>query len=431
MENKKNEIFIDKAKKIHGEKYNYDKVDYINNQTPVLIGYNDIYYEVKPQIHLKGCRLENIKKKYDLENFIKESNQIHNNKYDYSNIKNFESLKRKDTIICPKHGEFEQSLYEHITGHGCNRCGKESMSKKRSLSHDDIIQKIKDKHNDKYKYVDSMDLNLDKELTIICEKHGEFKQKVKYHIQHGCKKCGYENSPNMGLEKFIEKSNIVHENFYDYSKFTYKNSSTKSTIICPEHGEFEQTPNVHLRGSGCLKCGYEKNGVRLELNDFFDKCKEVHNNKYRYDETVYTTTRDIIKIFCPKHGEFTQTASSHLYGKCGCSRCKESKGENKIRIFLKRNNIIFEQEKTFDNCFHKSKLIFDFYIPENNLCIEFDGIQHFKPMSFFGGKEGYEDTIKRDGIKNKFCLENNIDLIRISYKEIRKIEEILKLKFNV
>ena len=222
----------------------------------------------------------------------------------------------------------------------------------------------------------------------------------------------------------LVKSNL-HNKFYDYSKFSYVKSNIPSIIICPKHGEFKQTPNTHLSGSGCMECGYEKNGVRLNSEDFFNKCKEIHNNKYKYDENSYTTTMDNITIFCEKHGRFDQRASAHLYAGCGCPRCRESVGESKIRAHLENNNINFEQEKSFDNCFYKGKLLFDFYLPDYNLCVEFDGIQHFKPMEFFGGVDGYTDITKRDSIKNKFCEDNNIKLLRISYKDIKKINKIL------
>lgn len=429
MKNNKTVEFILKSEKIHGKKYDYSRVEYINNSTPVLIGYNGDFHLITPQNHLKGSKLESRKRKYNLEELIIELNNIHNNKYDYSKL-NLNRLKDKSIIICPKHGEFKQAVVEHLNGHGCTKCGKESMSEKTRLTSEEITNRIYKKHSDKYKYLNLENVNSKTKLRIICPIHGEFEQKALYHMEYGCTKCGYSSFKNMGIENFINRSKEIHNNFYDYSKFIYTISSESSIIICPKHGEFKQTPNAHLRGSGCIKCGYEKNGIRLDTKYFFEQCREKHNNRYIYDENSFENTRNFITIYCPKHGEFKQKASSHLYSGCGCPSCSESSGETKIRLFLERNNIFFEQQKSFDGCLYKQKLLFDFYLPNKNLCIEFDGIQHFKPIEFFGGEESLNENKIKDDIKTKYCLENNIELIRISYKDKNNIEKILNNLLN-
>lgn len=121
---------------------------------------------------------------------------------------------------------------------------------------------------------------------------------------------------------------------------------------------------------------------------------------------------------------------SNLKQGIGCPICSESKGERVIRSYLEKNNIEFSQEHRFDNCKYKRSLPFDFFIPEYNLCIEFDGIQHFEENHYFGGKSALKSTQTRDRIKNKFCEENNIDLLRIPYYELDNIDKILDKKFN-
>jgi hypothetical protein len=110
-------------------------------------------------------------------------------------------------------------------------------------------------------------------------------------------------------------------------------------------------------------------------------------------------------------------------------KLKLSLGEERIRKFLIRANIEFEEQKKFDNCININLLPFDFYITEFNTCIEYDGIHHFKPVKYFGGLERFKYTKKNDLIKNNFCIENNIRLIRIPYFKIKKIDNILKRKF--
>lgn len=114
----------------------------------------------------------------------------------------------------------------------------------------------------------------------------------------------------------------------------------------------------------------------------------------------------------------------------GCPNCSESRGEKAIRLYLKNNNIEFIQECKFDDCKYKKGLPFDFYIPNYNLCIEFDGRQHFESEDFFGGEESFKLTQKRDKIKNKFCEDNGISLLRIPYYELENVEEILDKEFE-
>ena len=432
MCNLKNIKFIEKSIKIHGDKYDYSKVNYVNNITFVLIGYKNIFYEISPANHLKGSKIENRKKVIDLESFKLLANKIHKNKYDYSKV---EYKKNKLPIIigCKIHGYFSQKMGDHLHGHGCMKCGKESMKNKMRLSYDDIVKKIENKHGEKYKYLNLFkNINLNTQLDIICPTHGEFSQKVRYHMNFGCMKCGYNlNTRNKGLDVFITESNIKWDNYYDYSKFNYINNSTKSIIICPSHGEFYQTPNIHMKSS-CKKCGYFKNSLksRMSQEEYISKCHIKHNNKYDYSNSNYTTSRLKIDIICPVHGKFTQNAQSHLSG-TSCSNCSESKGEKDVRIFLEKNNIEFETQKRYVDCVFKITLPFDFHLTDYNMCIEFDGQQHFKSMKFFGGDDALEMSKLKDNIKTKYCLDNNIKLIRIPYWDMKNIETILKKELNI
>ena len=123
-------------------------------------------------------------------------------------------------------------------------------------------------------------------------------------------------------EEFIKRANIIHHNKYDYSKTEYKKSIDKVCIICPEHGEFWQTPNSHLSGYGCRKCGTEitKQKESYTLEAFLEKANQVHNNKYDYSKVDYKGCFQPICIICPEHGEFWQTPAGHL-NKRGCPKC--------------------------------------------------------------------------------------------------------------
>jgi len=213
-------------------------------------------------------------------------------------------------------------------------------------------------------------------------------------------------------DEFIERSNNIHNNFYDYSLSIYERTNKKVKIICPIHGVFEQKPNNHLNGQGCPKC---KGGVSKTKKDFINKSREVHT-KYNYSLVEYINMRTNVKIICPIHGVFEQRPSHHVDG-IGCPFCKESKGEREIEKFLLENEIEYTRQKKFNDCLSKKRLPFDFYLPEYNICVEFDGRQHFESVEYFGGVDKLEYVKTNDNIKTTYCEKNNIKLLRIRHDE--------------
>lgn len=178
-------------------------------------------------------------------------------------------------------------------------------------------------HNGKYRYTLTCYKKAKEKVCIICPKHGEFWQTPDDHLHgKGCPKCGREiadNTRRIDLETFIERSNIIHNYKYDYSKAIYINISTKICIICPEHGEFWQTPASHLRGKGCPKCA----GKGLTNEEIIEKCRLVHGDKYDYSNIKFVNMKDYCRIICPIHGEFWQTMDNHLHGH-ECPKCSNS-----------------------------------------------------------------------------------------------------------
>lgn len=274
--------------------------------------------------------------------FIDESNKVHNNKYTY--LGEYLGNKCKISIVCPEHGQFEQRPINHLSGQGCPKCGKKKM---------------------------------------------------------------------MTNDEFINKSNLLHKHKYTYPN-TYQNSKIKIGINCEKHGIFYQRPNDHLSGYGCNYCYLES---KPNLNDFIVKSKLKHGGKYDYSKVAFKNNYTKVNIICDKHGLFSQRPNDHINGN-GCPICRESKGEKKIRLFLEYYEIKFEQEFTFDNCKSKITLPFDFYLPEFNLCIEYQGIQHFEFNMFFHKTIiGFINQLERDNIKKQYCYDNNISLITIAYND--------------
>ena len=284
-----------------------------------------------------------------------------------------------------------------------------------------FIEKAKMLHDSKYDYSLVNYIESKYNINIICPVHGEFSQRASGHLSgYGCQKCSSDNQ-RLSYDKFIEKAKMVHGSKYDYSLVNYINFDTKIKIICSEHGIFEQTPNNHLKGYHCEKCSFISR--RTGNDKFVEKSKMVHGSKYDYSLVNYKTSHIKVNITCLKHGTFSQTPHNHLKGD-GCPMCNESKGEKKIREFLNSNSITFTPQKRFKDCKDKICLPFDFYLPEYNTCIEYNGIQHYKPIEYFGGQNGLLEQKKKDKIKKDYCLLNNICLIIVKYNQ--KDNKILK-----
>lgn len=325
-----------------------------------------------------------MRKKSTTEEFVQKAKEVHGDKYDYSLTEYIKAIK-KVKIICPEHGIFEQQPNNHLFGNGkgCPKCSG------RNKTNEDWINEAKNIHGDKYNY-SLTDYKSNKiKVKIICPIHGEFEQIPSDHIKNksGCPKCAIENRANKkrkSTEEFISEAIIVHGKKYDYSKVAYENVKDNIIIICPDHGEFTQTPDSHLnRGAGCPKCigrnktnenwiseakkvhgdkydytlskyigshdniivideiGFKHSvnpyvhltGAGLSIKTVIDKneyfifkAKEKHGEKYDYSKSIYINSDIKISIICPIHGEFKQTSYEHISGKgcpiCGCGFIK-------------------------------------------------------------------------------------------------------------
>ncbi len=230
-------------------------------------------------------------------------------------------------------------------------------------------------------------------VKIICPEHGIFEQTPLTHLRsYGCSKC--TNKKKLTSKEFIEKAILVHGNKYNYSLVDYKNNRFKVKIICTIHGGFSQTPTNHLKGKGCPRCV----GRYKTTEEFIAEAKLIHGDKFDYSLVKYKTSHSKINIICDKDGVFEQTPSAHLCGQ-SCPTCNESKGEREIKKFLEKNNINFIKQYRFKKCRDKKPLPFDFYLPKYNICIEYDGKQHFKPIKYFGGADALLNRQKKDKIK--------------------------------
>ena len=283
----------------------------------------------------------------------------------------------------------------------------------------EFIEKANKIHNNKYDYSKVEYTNNKTKVCIICPTHGEFWQIPNSHLlNHGCPKCAVEKrkeTQKIPINKFIEKSKLIHKDKYDYSKVKYELIKDKVEIICPEHGSFFQRAQDHLNGHGCAKC----NSLWKNTEKFIEDAKKIHGNRYDYSKVEYINKLSNIIIICKKHGEFKQIAQNHLKG-CNCPMCTCSKIEDEVIRSLKKNKIFFEHRVHFK---WLGKKHLDFYLPEYNIAIECQGIEHFEPRDFFGGENDYKKTFKRDIEKKKLCEENGIKLLY--YTNLKKIDSFL------
>lgn len=304
----------------------------------------------------------------------------------------------------------------------------------RKLTTPEFINQSMKIHGDKYEYTKSIYTKSIEKIIIICKKHGEFQVTPNKHLGgQGCPVCGSESFTKKRIANrsdVIKHARSVHGDVYDYRLVEERSKRNKVSIICLSHGVFMQSMNNHIKGQGCPDCGkLSRRNSKLKCN-FFDECKSIHNDLYDYSDTEYNGMYNTVQPTCKIHGKFTVLATKHKHRKQGCPECSQmvkSKSVYMIETFLIENDIKFHKEYKFTDCRNILPLPFDFFLPDYNMCIEYDGVQHFKPIEFWGGEKGLLEQTHRDQIKNKYCSKNNITLIRIKYTEKNPIEKLYKV----
>lgn len=205
-----------------------------------------------------GCPKCAKKHRYSTEEWIEAAKKIHGNKYDYS-LSEYRTARDKIKVVCHEkdefgheHGVFEIRATNHLSGIGCPKCGGRYQ-----MTKDEFVEKARKVHGDKYDYSNSDYKKSNVKIDIICPKHGVFSQVPSSHLMGcGCPKCN--KGVVFSLDEFLSEARKIHGDKYDYSKVEYTNVKSKVEIVCRRHGTFIQTPEVHLRGCGCPKCKSSK-----------------------------------------------------------------------------------------------------------------------------------------------------------------------------
>ena len=245
--------------------------------------------------------------------------------------------------------------------------------------------------------------------------------------KHGCPKCGVLKAKReIAKNKFLNKLDTLKWEFIEYKDYT------DVTVKCKECGHIRHTTSDNILKFGCKICSSIKANEprKLTTEEFINRAKQIHGNRYDYHLVNYVNYKTPVKIICSKHGEFLQNPNKHLAGH-NCPHCKESYGEEIVRLALLDNNIPFVQEKTIREVLNVERPIkVDFYIDYNDKTsiIEINGEQHYFPVEHFGGELKYNKQVVRDKKLQEYCYDKGINLYIIKYDDnkIEKIHEIIK-----
>lgn len=251
--------------------------------------------------------------KYTTKQIIRQFKDKHSDLFDYSLV-DYVGTSTKVTIICRKHGAFDQLAGAHKRGQGCAKCMYDGKRK----SADEAVKSFKDRHGDRYDYSLVKYKNIDTKVKIVCAEHGVFLQTPYLHaIGNGCPKCIGRHKTQ---DEIIELFKLAHGDRYSYSQVVFTRVNDKVDIICREHGVFSQIATNHISGKGCSKCA----GIyQYSTSEAVIKFKVIHGDIYDYDLVDYVNTDTKVKITCREHGVFEQAPYSHLSG-AGCPKCASS-----------------------------------------------------------------------------------------------------------
>ena len=247
-----------------------------------------------------------------------------------------------------------------------------------------------------------------------------------------CKQCKYSKHAEELKHSFDYIYNFIKLEGYELLSTEYKNNGEKLKIKCNKNHIFLMNFRDFQQGYRCPHCYNER---RHEVKKYSTEyiSKKIKEEGYTL-LSEYKNSTSKIMLQCPNNHEYETEWSNFQQGR-RCPICNESKGEKKVTEVLNKYNVKYIFQHKFNDCKFKNKLPFDFYLPDYDICIEYDGQQHFEPIDFSG--KGYEYALDRfiscvinDTIKNDYCKKNNINLIRISYKDFDKIEEVIKNRIN-
>ena len=358
---------------------------------------------------------------YVNELLIKNSNVEVVDKYIDANTPIYHKCIIHDTI-------WKMSPSNALKGQGCQLCRVERIKNKTRKTHDDYVVEVAIKNPDVEvlgQYVNSTTKILHK-----CKLCGREWLVVPYDILSGkgCRDCGIKRTSNANRkthEQYMQDLYVINKNIVVVEN--YINTDTPILHRCKICGyEWSIKPNHTLSGHGCPICASKRNAdlKRKSHEEYVQELFSINPNIEPLE--TYISNPTAIMHRCKTCGYEWKIDPNHTLRGQGCPECNESHGEKEIAQWLQSNNILYIPQYKFNNCRNKHPLPFDFYLPQHNMCIEYDGKQHFEPIEWFGGVENFRNQQQIDEIKNDYCKNNHIDLLRITYKNNVK-EELEKV----
>ncbi len=276
------ETFIEKAKEIYGHKYNYSESIFIGIQKDIkIICPNHGPFYTTPSRHLrensecKKCRIEKSK-----QNFLIRILKVHGDKYDYSRVdETFTKMKEDIEIICPIHGIFKQTPSYHLRNHGCPDCNNDSIRKPIEA----FIKQASEIFNNFYDYSKTDYKNTNTEIKIICPIHGDFSITPKRHLNgHGCQTCAALHRIDLATYstvEYVEIANKIHGGIFDYSMVEYTGARNKIIIKCERGHIFKQEAASHLAGHGCPSCCHFSSKIEQRWLDYMNVPNDIQHRQ--------------------------------------------------------------------------------------------------------------------------------------------------------
>lgn len=385
------------------------------------------------------------------EIYIERCKKVHNNKYEYV-IEEDVDLALPITAICPIHGKFKQSSKHHLyRKSGCEECKFDAFRKvmnNKRISQKEVLKRLNKIHNSKQetyrydKFVYSGNHEKSSVFCIKCQKYFEIAA-GSHLLGIGCCKCGHaKRSRNMLNKSKQKKINKLKANFPEltFDANTINGLYEKVTCFCKIHGKFEKRLADMLdknKNYGCKKCSWEILGTkrRKSTDNFVKEIKKLYPGLYGFKKCEYKGAEETVMLLCKKHNKYFKTIPANLLHRfkfpVGCMECKNHpQGELLISKKLKDLHISFKQQYSFKTCKNINPLPFDFYLPDFNIAIEYQGEQHYYPVKWFGGWNGYFKGYERDIIKHNYCIKKGIRLVEIPYWEKNNIPKIIENVIN-
>jgi Zn finger protein HypA/HybF involved in hydrogenase expression len=360
-----------------------------------------------------------------VSDFVERARQVHGDRYDYSQSV-YVSARAKLKIVCPQHGLFMQSSNQHTRGRGCPKCGRQIVDKSRIKSFDYFLAKAKQVHGDRYDYSVAKYKSLKHKIEIVCPEHGAFIQNAGKHTRgQGCPKCrGHRISVSKSLtnDKFVIRAIEVNKGGYDYSKIQCCGMIKKIEIICPKHGSFWQSPDVHLRGCGCPACAQLviSEAHRLTKEEIIARFRSVHGDRYDYSEVQHVESHSPVIIICPEHGRFKQGQYQHYIG-AGCPACAQGKthSEGEDSLYAWVNSICPDAVQGDRSLIYPLEL--DILVPSCRIAIEYNGMYwHTSSIPSSSEEQAYHFK------KFKACQEKGYSLFTVWEDDWQKRIDVIK-----